>query len=156
MKLSAVPESCPELLLSSTIYSHGEGPDSRQWELCQQPQHLPPSAVAAGRVSCPEKQLRGSDVVTAGGGIPISSSSGHTGTRARPFGTWSQLVCGALRSCAGSLPLPAVPPGSQGLPGCSLFLQAFGFCCSLPRCARDWNGTASSHHSKPELGSPKS
>lgn len=115
MRLSAVPESCPELLLSSTIYSHGEGPDSRRWELRQQPQHLPPSAVAAGRVSCPEKQLRGSDVVTAGGGIPISSSSGHTETRARPFGTWSQLVCGALRSCAGSLPLPAVPPGTSRL-----------------------------------------
>lgn len=135
-----MPESCPKLLLSSTIYSHGEGPDSQQRELRQQPQHLPPSLpVAAGgcpapTTGCCQLAAPGEWCVTAAVASP-SLPALVTRAQGTSLWRWVWLVCGALCSCAGSLPLPAVPLGSQGLPGCSLFLQAVGFCCSCATVA---------------------
>lgn len=154
-----MPESCPrELLLSSTIYSHGEGPDPQRRE---QPQHLPPSEGLQGGCPAPRTRLFSAD---SSGGVVCSHQAEASPSLpplshgAQSMSLWHLVpaVCGALCSCAGSLPLPAVPPGSQGPPGCSLFLQALGFCCSLSPVpgagVEQPQDTTQSHCDKPRAG----
>lgn len=185
-----MPETCPRAAALSALYI-AMGESLRWWEMTalihglgsfiSSPSTFLPTQWAPGRASCPEEtgcsQLAAPGSASPGLlGLPREwcgqSRQGHPHLFLPvPPVTWRPghipLALGP-HSCVehrAAVPrrcrLPAMPPVSQGLSGCSLFLQGFEFCYvsrpAAPGVETEWLQVTAQSHSggggaKPRAG----
>lgn len=123
--------------------------DSWLGEFCQQPQHLPPYAVGSREGVMPHLFLPVP---------PVAWRPGHIRLAHGP-----QLCVERRAAVLGHCWLPAMPPVSQGLSGCSIpagLWVLLRFCPTVPGVEMGWlqvilKAAQVVAEMKPELGSPK-